>query len=146
MGVCTSKDHIYKNPSEGSENVINLYKKANNDMIVKSICIAQKFMDDEELKKEYHYIRKLIIVSAFLRNLPELFDKNYVKMKKFLDINRLPTNVYDMIYKYNNKIETSISKYPTINIDDIAEIDKSEENIANVLYTIKGYIYDIILI
>jgi len=67
-------------------------------------------------------------------------------MKKFLDKNRLPSNVYDMIYKYNNKIDTQINKYPPINIDDLAEIDKSEENITNALTTIQSYIYDIILI
>lgn len=145
MGVCISNEQIYNNPSHSSENIINLYKKANRDIVVKSIYVAQKFMDDEELNKEYHYIRKLIIVSAFLRNLPLLFDGNYDKMKKFLDKNRLPSNVYDMIYKYNHKIDTQINKYLNYN-NQILEIDKSEEYITNVLSTIKGYIYDIILI
>ena len=26
MGICTSKNQIYNNPSQSSENVINLYK------------------------------------------------------------------------------------------------------------------------
>lgn len=145
MGVCTSKNQIYNNPSEGSENVINLYKKADKKLIIRSLHIAQKFMDDEELKKEYHYVRKLIIVSAFLREMPEIFHKNYEKMKIFLDINRLPSNVYDMIYKYNNKLDTQINKYLNSDIE-ILDIDNSEENITNSLNIIRSYIYDIILI
>jgi len=146
MGLCNSKKSSYIEPSIGSQNIINLYKKADKDFVISSIQVAQNFIDDETLKKEYYYIRKLIIVSAFLRNLPILFNGNYVDMKKFLDRNKLPTNVYDMIYKYNNKIETSINKYPKINTEDIADIDKSDENIINALSTIRSYIYDIILI
>ena len=146
MGLCNSKKSSYIEPSIGSQNIINLYKKADKDIVISSIQVAQNFIDDETLKKEYYYIRKLIIVSAFLRNLPILFNGNYVDMKKFLDRNKLPTNVYDMIYKYNNKIETSINKYPKINTEDIADIDKSDENIINALSTIRSYIYDIILI
>jgi hypothetical protein len=146
MGLCNSKKSSYIEPSIGSQNIINLYKKADKDIVISSIQVAQNFIDDETLKKEYYYIRKLIIVSAFLRELPVLFNGNYVDMKKFLDRNKLPTNVYDMIYKYNNKIETSINKYPKINTEDIADIDKSDENIINALSTIRSYIYDIILI
>lgn len=146
MGCCASKKQIYIEPSICSENIINLYKKADKNILLQAIHMAQNFIDDKELKKEYYYIRKLIIVSAFLRNLPDLFDGNYIKMKDFLYKNRLPSNIYDMIYKYNNKIETSISKYQNINIDDLAEIEKSDENIINSLSTIKAYIYDIILI
>lgn len=146
MGCCTSKKHIYIEPSICAKNIINLYKKADKNILLQAIHIAQNFIDDEELKKEYYYVRKLIIVSAFLRDMPKLFNKNYVEMKNFLDKNRLPSNVYDMIYKYNNKIDTQINKYAIINIDDIAEIDKSEEYIINSLSTIRSYIYDIILI
>ena len=146
MGLCNSKKSSYIEPSIGSQNIINLYKKADKDIVISSIQVAQNFIDDETLKKEYYYIRKLIIVSAFLRELPVLFNGNYVDMKKFLDRNKLPTNVYDMIYKYNNKIDTPINKYPKINTEDIADIDKSDENIINALSTIRSYIYDIILI
>jgi hypothetical protein len=146
MGLCNSKKSSYIEPSIGSQNIINLYKKADKDIVIKAIQVAQNFIDDVELKKEYYYIRKLVIVSSFLRNLPILFNGNYVDMKKFLDRNKLPTNVYDMIYKYNNKIDTPINKYPNVNIEDIADIDKSDENIINSLNTIKSYIYDIILI
>lgn len=146
MGCCTSKKQIYIEPSICAENIINLYKKADKNILLQAIHMAQNFIDDEELKKEYYYVRKLIIVSAFLRDMPKLFNKNYVEMKNFLDKNRLPSNVYDMIYKYNNKIDTQINKYTIINIDDIAEIDKSEEYIINSLSTIRSFIYDIILI
>lgn len=146
MRCCISKKQIYIEPSICAENIINLYKKADKNILLQAIHIAHKFMDDEELKKEYYYIRKLIIVSAFLRDMPKLFDENYIKMKNFLDKNRLPSNVYDMIYKYNNNIDTHINKYSIINNDDIAEIDKSEEYIINSISTIRSYIYDIILI
>jgi hypothetical protein len=146
MGICNSKKSLYIEPSIGSQNIINLYKKADKDFVISSFQVAQNFIDDEELKKEYYYIRKLIIVSAFLRELPELFNKNYVDMKKFLDKNRLPPNVYDMIIKYNNKIDTPINKYPNVKMEDIIDIDKSDENIINALSIIRSYIYDIILI
>ena len=73
-----------------------------HDIVIKSIISALNVIGNEELKKEYHYIRKLIIVSIFLKHLPLLFNNDYIKMKKFLYQNKLPTNIYDNIYKYNN--------------------------------------------
>lgn len=149
MGLCNSNELRYVEPSIGSQNIINLYCKnikTNKNIIIRSIQVAHNFINDLELKKEFYYIRKLVIVSAFLRDLPILFNGNYVEMKKFLYKNRLPANIYDIIYKYNNKIDTPINKYININIEDIKDIDNSDESIYNSLNIIKGYIYDIILI
>lgn len=148
MGVCSSKKIKYIEPSKCSENLIKLYFNAEREFTLNSIIIANKFMNDEELKKEYFYLRKLIIVSAFLKDLPKLFDGDYNKMKIFLEKNRIPQNVYLNIYNSNNNKECILNKYINI-LDDIIEksnIETSDSYIGNSLHTMKSYIYDIILI
>ena len=140
MGGCSSKKSSYIEPSIGSQNIINLICSANNDFILKSIKNSEKVINNEELKKEFYYIRKLIIVSVFLKDLPELFNGNFDKMKLFLHNNRIPLIIYNNIYDYHNKKDNPISKYNIISIDD-NEINQIEK-----LNIIKGYIYDIILI
>ena len=100
----------------------------------------QLYIKNEELKKEFYYIRKLIIVSVFLKDLPLLFNGNYDKMKLFLHKNRIPSIIYNNIYDYHNKKDNPISKY------NIISIDNNEINQIEKLNIIKGYIDDIILI
>jgi len=140
MGACSSKKSSYIEPSIGSQNIINLICLANNEFILKSIKNAEKVINNEELKKEFYYIRKLIIVSEFLKDLPELFNGNYDKMKLFLYKNRIPSIIYNNIYDYHNIKDNTVSKSNIISINDnkINQIEK--------LNIIKGYIYDIILI
>ena len=76
MGLCHSKQK-YVEPSVGSESIIKLYLKADRDLVIKSVIGALNVIDNEELKKEYHYIRKLIIVSVFLKYLPKIFNNDY---------------------------------------------------------------------
>jgi hypothetical protein len=126
-------------PIDAANNIINFYKKAKQEILLKSIIYAEYLIDDEELKKEYFYIRKLKIVSAFLHNLPILFNNDNKKMKKFLEKNRIPSRVYENIL--TNLVITIQTNNDFNDINDINDIYESD-----TLNTIKNYICDIILI
>ena len=143
MGICVSKNSSYIEPSVGSNNIINLYMKVNKELQIKSLKDVFNAIENEELKKEYYYIRKLIIVSIFLKDLPTIFNNDYNKMKQFLENNRIPSNIYNNIYNYHNNIDNSIHKYIT---NENVNTNIDENNIINSLNLMRGYIYDIILI
>jgi hypothetical protein len=152
MGICNSKEIRYIEPSVRVDNIINFFSKADKEFITRSSKFAHEFIENEELKKEYHYIRKVIIVAAFLKDLPKLFNNDYDKMKLFLNTNKIPPSIYNIIYNYHNKKDNKkdnqLIKYKINmdNIDNIDDIYDKDEYIKNSLNTIRSYIYDIILI
>ena len=77
IGICNSKEIRYIEPSVRVDNIINFFSKADKEFIIRSSKFVHEFIENEELKKEYHYIRKVIIVAAFLKDLPKLF--NYIQ-------------------------------------------------------------------
>ena len=149
-----NKNGVLISPNDAAENIIKYMLKNKNknyankaeSITLRSIFVARQYIIDEEYNGEYHYIRKIIIISAFLRDLPLLFNNDYKKMGKFLNDNRMPAKILDNICLYNSNKVCPIIKYREKNIGDLIDLQKSEEYMKKCLYEIKNIMIDIILI